>query len=515
MTHAHENTPGLGYYWEYLKRFGKESSEGWWKDFGTAIVLAIIPVLLAWGDRTVQQGTVLAVEAIGILFGIVALRHLIHTSFILFRERAHPEYGGIRYSHWGYGVWGAVILLALAVVIPYGAFHQWLRKLPPVVLQVPAPPSPTFTTTPIEPPESKAIRADKPPAPLARSALSTNAGAPSQTPPVAQSQPQAAPPPATFLDRIVQANRGLTPDDRNRLSTELYECDQFLKESQQDGYKLNTELGKLSNDRQSGALAKNVDDHIKFLQALSKSALDQYYGLQKLQAKWEYFPDQTEYVFSGSSGDAFNSGIGLLANAVQGMTAALTNWSKISNRDQQDVLNIEAQQQVDYEKGLRQFFDWANTSLQRIKQMRQSLDPNGVALEQTRQSAPQQSAKTESEPASPLEILTPHGGVDFTAFSNHLEEVINRNWYARMPEDARKGDKGRVVVHFGVQRDGTLLETAPTVEVTSGNKALDDAAVVAIRASAPFEHLPQSFKGPNIELRLNSLYNLPLSALNP
>jgi outer membrane biosynthesis protein TonB len=51
--------------------------------------------------------------------------------------------------------------------------------------------------------------------------------------------------------------------------------------------------------------------------------------------------------------------------------------------------------------------------------------------------------------------------------------------------------------------------------VTSGNKALDDAAVVAIRASAPFEHLPQSFKGPNIELRLNFLYNLPLSALNP
>jgi hypothetical protein len=376
MTHAHENTPGLGYYWEYLKRFGKESSEGWWKDFGTAIVLAIIPVLLAWGDRTVQQGAVLAVEAIGIFFGLVALRHLIHTSFILFRERSHPEYGGIRYTHWGYGVWGAAILLALAAVIPYGAFHQWLRKLPPVVLQVPAPPSLTFTAPPVEPPESKAVHVDKPLAPLARSAPPTNAGAPSQTPPVAQSQPQTAP--ATFLDRIVQENRGLTPDDRNRLSTELYECDQFLKQSQDYGYKLNTEFGKLSNDRQSGALAKNVDDHIKFLQTLSKSALDQYHGLQKLQTKWEYFPDQTEYVFSGSGSDAFNSGIGLLANAVQGMTSSLTNWSKISNRDQQDVLNIEAQQQVDYEKGLRQFFDWANTSLQRIKQMRQSLDPNGV-----------------------------------------------------------------------------------------------------------------------------------------
>jgi hypothetical protein len=29
------------------------------------------------------------------------------------------------------------------------------------------------------------------------------------------------------------------------------------------------------------------------------------------------------------------------------------------------------------------------------------------------------------------------------------------------------------------------------------------------------ERLPESFKGPYIELRLNFLYNLPLSALNP
>ena len=60
------------------------------------------------------------------------------------------------------------------------------------------------------------------------------------------------------------------------------------------------------------------------------------------------------------------------------MANALTSWSKIANRDQRDILNIEAQQQVDFEKNLRQFFDWANVSLQRIRQMRQSLDPNGV-----------------------------------------------------------------------------------------------------------------------------------------
>jgi hypothetical protein len=192
-----------------------------------------------------------------------------------------------------------------------------------------------------------------------------------------QTSPQAAqsPPAATFLDRVVRENRGLTPDDRNRLSTELYECDQFIKQSQAVGNKLNTEFGKLSNDRQSGALARNVDDHIRFFRDLDTSAWSQYHGLQRLQEKWQYFPDQTEYVFDDNP---FNAGEGMLVNAVEGMVGSLTSWSKISNRDQQEILNIEAQQQADFEKGLRQFFDWANGALERAKQMRQSLDPNGV-----------------------------------------------------------------------------------------------------------------------------------------
>jgi hypothetical protein len=192
-----------------------------------------------------------------------------------------------------------------------------------------------------------------------------------------QKSPQVAqsPRPTTFLDRVVQENRGLTPDDRNRLSTEFYECDQFIRQSQAVGYKLNEEFGKLSNDRQSGALAKNVDDHIKFLRDLDTSAWDQFHGLQHFQAKWQYFPDQTEYVFGDNP---FNAGEALLINAAEGMANALTSWSKISNRDQKEILNIEAQQQVDFEKNLRQFFDWANVSLQRVRQTRQSLDPNGV-----------------------------------------------------------------------------------------------------------------------------------------
>jgi TonB family protein len=108
--------------------------------------------------------------------------------------------------------------------------------------------------------------------------------------------------------------------------------------------------------------------------------------------------------------------------------------------------------------------------------------------------------------------------VDFTGFSADLARVVKRNWYAKMPSEAKqkldRGLKGKVVVGFGIQKDGQL-STVPKAVVSSGNKALDEAAVSAVRASAPFEHLPEAFKGPNIDLRLTLLYNQPISAQNP
>jgi hypothetical protein len=66
------------------------------------------------------------------------------------------------------------------------------------------------------------------------------------------------------------------------------------------------------------------------------------------------------------------------------------------------------------------------------------------------------SVKTDNHPES-LQILTPHEGVDFTGFSADLERVIKQNWWAKM----------------------------------------------------------QSFRGPNIDLRLTLLYNQPISTQNP
>lgn len=129
-------------------------------------------------------------------------------------------------------------------------------------------------------------------------------------------------------------------------------------------------------------------------------------------------------------------------------------------------------------------------------------------------------AQTHEPPPAPtfgsgLQILTPHEGVDFTDFSTHWLQAVKREWFEKMPESAKFGDKGKVVLRFGVEKDGTLVDQAVTVEVSSGKKALDKAAIAAIRSAAPFEHLPESFSSPNVQLRCEFTYNLPLSQQNP
>jgi TonB family protein len=127
------------------------------------------------------------------------------------------------------------------------------------------------------------------------------------------------------------------------------------------------------------------------------------------------------------------------------------------------------------------------------------------------------SAKTDHHPEA-LELLTAHEGVDFTGYSADLVRVIKQNWWTKIsPETKQKLDrglKGKVIVGFGIQRNGQL-STVPKAVVSSGNKALDEAAVSAVRTSAPFEHLPEAFKGPSIDLRFTFAYNEPLSAQNP
>jgi len=83
--------------------------------------------------------------------------------------------------------------------------------------------------------------------------------------------------------------------------------------------------------------------------------------------------------------------------------------------------------------------------------------------------------------SSGLQLLTPTEGVDFKPFVDHLFLTVKRNWFAKMPEEAKTGSKGEVTVRFRLLKDGTLADQSLSVDVSSGMRTLDDAAVAAIR----------------------------------
>lgn len=109
-----------------------------------------------------------------------------------------------------------------------------------------------------------------------------------------------------------------------------------------------------------------------------------------------------------------------------------------------------------------------------------------------------------------VKVMTRTEGVDFSAYTRQAVSTIRHNWSAAMPEEVKAGEKGLVVVRVQIQRDGTFVNQTPQIERSSNRQALDDAAVAALRASAPFPHLPDDFHGSRIELRITFLYNIPL-----
>lgn len=111
-----------------------------------------------------------------------------------------------------------------------------------------------------------------------------------------------------------------------------------------------------------------------------------------------------------------------------------------------------------------------------------------------------------------LQILTPTEGVDFSNYLDRLLAIVRRNWYSVIPESARLGERGRVILQFHINRDGSVPFGEPFLVRTSGKEPLDRAAMSAIHASNPFEPLPPAFSGPYIELRFIFLYNLPLDS---
>lgn len=108
--------------------------------------------------------------------------------------------------------------------------------------------------------------------------------------------------------------------------------------------------------------------------------------------------------------------------------------------------------------------------------------------------------------SSSLELLSDPLGVDFKPYLIKILASVRRNWFAVIPESAKLGRRGRVVIQFAISRDGSVPKLV--IVTPSGTEALDRAAVAGISASNPLPPLPAEFRGEQVRLQFTFLYNV-------
>ena len=89
---------------------------------------------------------------------------------------------------------------------------------------------------------------------------------------------------------------------------------------------------------------------------------------------------------------------------------------------------------------------------------------------------------------------------NFETFMQNLQSDMMQNW-----NPPKIGTNARVVVLIKIKKDGSL----ESVEIlkSSDNSEMDKAALDAVNATAPFQPLPLSFKGENIDVNFSFNYN--------
>ena len=106
-----------------------------------------------------------------------------------------------------------------------------------------------------------------------------------------------------------------------------------------------------------------------------------------------------------------------------------------------------------------------------------------------------------------MQLLSDPQGVDFKPYLLQVLSKVRRNWMAIVPDSARMGRRGLVLIQFSIDRGGGVPKLV--IASPSGITAFDRAAVAGISASNPFPPLPAAYKGDQIRLQMAFSYNLP------
>ena len=91
-------------------------------------------------------------------------------------------------------------------------------------------------------------------------------------------------------------------------------------------------------------------------------------------------------------------------------------------------------------------------------------------------------------------------------FLKRIREKIKRT--QRYQQDVREAAEGTTRVRFTILRDGTLATTK--VVTSSGSKALDSAALAAIRNAAPFPPFPEDQEGNTLHIEIPIVFQLKI-----
>lgn len=92
----------------------------------------------------------------------------------------------------------------------------------------------------------------------------------------------------------------------------------------------------------------------------------------------------------------------------------------------------------------------------------------------------------------------------YVSYFNRIKQAIEVNW--EYPELAKRyGLQGKLAVEFTVGSDGQLEQLR--IVRSSGSQLLDDEAIRAIRAAAPFPRIPSWIKGSPLPISASMEYS--------
>ncbi|MBV8841631.1 MAG: TonB family protein [Bryobacterales bacterium] len=107
---------------------------------------------------------------------------------------------------------------------------------------------------------------------------------------------------------------------------------------------------------------------------------------------------------------------------------------------------------------------------------------------------------------STLQLLSDPQNVDFKPYLQQVLALVKRNWLSVIPESARLGRRGVVLLQFSIDRRGLVPKVV--IATPSGVEAFDRAAVAGLSMSNPLPPLPIEYKGDQVRLQMAFSYNV-------